>query len=230
LWWAVIRIDDEIYADFRKTFGKMKVQNLDEVSLVLCFAALRLASAVLLTPAWHRFAECVEEWSEQIQMETVLHALQKPRRSVRFVVVLCCGLREHKPVSWASSFGGAVCGADYNFGSLLRLNAAVDYSDANTAIVPRIQFLAIEIARNREGYNNHINKDTHCSLAAATKAAAAAAAAALQPADVLLQDQKASASAASASNSAAAPAPAKKWAAFASLGRAICWTREQVRR
>ena len=43
--------------------------------------------------------------------------------------------------------------ADFNFGTLLRLQANRDYEEDNTCIVPRIQFLAIEIARLREGCN-----------------------------------------------------------------------------
>lgn len=43
---------------------------------------------------------------------------------------------------------------DFNFGTLLRLNAHKSYDDPdNVTIVPRIQFFAIEIARNREGVN-----------------------------------------------------------------------------
>lgn len=45
---------------------------------------------------------------------------------------------------------------DYNFASLLRINATSDYDDKNTIIAPRIQFLAIEIARNREGCNDQL--------------------------------------------------------------------------
>jgi len=40
---------------------------------------------------------------------------------------------------------------DFNFGTLLRLNVQEEYGAENTIIVPRIQFFAIEIARNREG-------------------------------------------------------------------------------
>ena len=42
---------------------------------------------------------------------------------------------------------------DFNFGTLVRLDASQDYSEENSTIVPRIQFLAIEIARCREGCN-----------------------------------------------------------------------------
>jgi hypothetical protein len=48
---------------------------------------------------------------------------------------------------------------DYNFGTLLRLDASKDYEPDNVTVVPRIQFLAIEIARNREGANDDIGKN-----------------------------------------------------------------------
>ena len=42
---------------------------------------------------------------------------------------------------------------DYNFGTLLRLDCREGYSESNTTLVPRVQFLAIEVARNRQGLN-----------------------------------------------------------------------------
>lgn len=45
---------------------------------------------------------------------------------------------------------------DYNFATMLRLDSTDEYSESNTILVTRIQFLAIEIARNREGYNDTI--------------------------------------------------------------------------
>ena len=49
---------------------------------------------------------------------------------------------------------------DYNFGTLLRLDCKEGYSESNTTLVPRVQFLAIEIARNRHGLNMcHLGKD-----------------------------------------------------------------------
>ena len=49
---------------------------------------------------------------------------------------------------------------DYNFGTLLRLDCKDGYSEANTTLVPRVQFLAIEVARNRQGLNMcHLGKD-----------------------------------------------------------------------
>lgn len=47
---------------------------------------------------------------------------------------------------------------DHSFGTLLRLDCREDYSEANSTLVPRIQFYAIELARNREGHNNCIRE------------------------------------------------------------------------
>lgn len=47
---------------------------------------------------------------------------------------------------------------DYNMGTLLRVDATGDYNEENTTLVPRIQFFAIEIARNREGHNTIIKE------------------------------------------------------------------------
>jgi len=38
---------------------------------------------------------------------------------------------------------------DYNYATLIRLNSAKEYCESNSMIVPRVQFLAIELARNR---------------------------------------------------------------------------------
>jgi len=46
---------------------------------------------------------------------------------------------------------------DWNMGTLLRIDSSKDISDSNTTLVPRIQFLAIEVARNREGCNAKLN-------------------------------------------------------------------------
>ncbi|XP_066062433.1 protein PBDC1 isoform X3 [Chamaea fasciata] len=45
---------------------------------------------------------------------------------------------------------------DFNFGTLLRLDSRREYSEENTIFATRIQFFAIEIARNREGCNDHV--------------------------------------------------------------------------
>ncbi|CAM9766423.1 unnamed protein product [Bubo scandiacus] len=43
---------------------------------------------------------------------------------------------------------------DFNYGTLLRLDCRKDYTEENTIFATRIQFFAIEIARNREGFNS----------------------------------------------------------------------------
>lgn len=52
---------------------------------------------------------------------------------------------------------------DYSFGTLMRADAKGDYSEQNTMLVPRVQFYAIEIARNREGLNNEVKKRFKCA-------------------------------------------------------------------
>ncbi|TGZ83808.1 DUF757-domain-containing protein [Ascodesmis nigricans] len=45
---------------------------------------------------------------------------------------------------------------DYNFGTLLRRNPRDEYEEATTMFAPRMQFYAVEIARNRRGLNDWI--------------------------------------------------------------------------
>ncbi|KAL7620165.1 hypothetical protein AAE478_009158 [Parahypoxylon ruwenzoriense] len=45
---------------------------------------------------------------------------------------------------------------DYNFGTMLRTSPKVEYEKDTTIFVPRMQFYAIEIARNRAGLNDWI--------------------------------------------------------------------------
>lgn len=47
---------------------------------------------------------------------------------------------------------------DYSYGTLLRSDASKAYSEENSILVIRIQFYAIELARNREGINDIIRK------------------------------------------------------------------------
>ncbi|XP_077162141.1 protein PBDC1 isoform X1 [Paroedura picta] len=49
-------------------------------------------------------------------------------------------------------FDGVV--EDFNYGTLLRLDCSKGYTEENTLLATRIQFFAIEIARNREGCNS----------------------------------------------------------------------------
>lgn len=45
---------------------------------------------------------------------------------------------------------------DFSYGTLMRSDASVDFGPHNSVLVVRVQFLAIEIARNREGCNDEI--------------------------------------------------------------------------
>lgn len=45
---------------------------------------------------------------------------------------------------------------DYNFGAMLRANPATEYGEKETIFAVRMQFYAIEIARNRAGLNDWI--------------------------------------------------------------------------
>ncbi|XP_053639009.2 uncharacterized protein [Cherax quadricarinatus] len=45
---------------------------------------------------------------------------------------------------------------DYSFATLVRIDSEDEYSESNTILVTRIQFFCIEIARNREGFNDSI--------------------------------------------------------------------------
>ena len=47
---------------------------------------------------------------------------------------------------------------DYSFASLLRLDAALDYSEENSIIATKVQFYAVELARNREGHNQELRQ------------------------------------------------------------------------
>ncbi|KAI5858438.1 polysaccharide biosynthesis-domain-containing protein [Tricharina praecox] len=48
---------------------------------------------------------------------------------------------------------------DYNFGTLLRRTANAEYEEKTTMFAPRMQFYAVEIARNRAGLNDWIYDD-----------------------------------------------------------------------
>ncbi|KAI4956381.1 hypothetical protein J4E91_000592 [Alternaria rosae] len=45
---------------------------------------------------------------------------------------------------------------DYNFGTMLRASPKMEYSQEGTIFAVRMQFYAVEIARNREGLNDWI--------------------------------------------------------------------------
>lgn len=47
---------------------------------------------------------------------------------------------------------------DFSYGSLVRADASREFGPDNSILVIRIQFWAIEIARNREGLNDYIRE------------------------------------------------------------------------
>ncbi|KAL2040290.1 hypothetical protein N7G274_007193 [Stereocaulon virgatum] len=50
---------------------------------------------------------------------------------------------------------------DYNFGTMLRSNPKFEYGEKETIFAMRMQFYAIEIARNRAGLNDWIYEQAH---------------------------------------------------------------------
>ncbi|GIZ38958.1 Protein PBDC1 [Cercospora beticola] len=52
---------------------------------------------------------------------------------------------------------------DYNFGAMVRANPAFEYDEKGTIFAVRMQFYAIEIARNRAGLNDWIYEKAKAS-------------------------------------------------------------------
>ncbi|KAL8682643.1 MAG: hypothetical protein Q9186_001330 [Xanthomendoza sp. 1 TL-2023] len=50
---------------------------------------------------------------------------------------------------------------DYNFGTMLRANPKFEYGEKETIFAMRMQFYAIEIARNRQGLNDWVYEKAH---------------------------------------------------------------------
>ncbi|KAK3940010.1 polysaccharide biosynthesis-domain-containing protein [Diplogelasinospora grovesii] len=59
---------------------------------------------------------------------------------------------------------------DYNFGTILRKNAKEENTEHGTIFVPRMQFYAVEIARNRNGLNDWIYEKAQQERAARSSA------------------------------------------------------------
>merc|ERR1711879_611977 len=58
---------------------------------------------------------------------------------------------------------------DYNRGSLVRIDGMGPFDEVNSTLTTRIQFLAIEIARNREGVNDKMYEKLSAEKANAEK-------------------------------------------------------------
>ncbi|KAK2596829.1 hypothetical protein N8I77_012721 [Diaporthe amygdali] len=54
---------------------------------------------------------------------------------------------------------------DYSFGTMLRTSPKEEYTQHGTIFVPRMQFYAVEIARNRKGLNDWIYEKTQAEKA-----------------------------------------------------------------
>ncbi|KAM4055989.1 polysaccharide biosynthesis domain-containing protein [Hirsutella rhossiliensis] len=54
---------------------------------------------------------------------------------------------------------------DYNFGTMVRNSPKVEYEENTTIFVPRMQFYAIEIARNKNGLNDWIYEQAQVQAA-----------------------------------------------------------------
>ena len=50
---------------------------------------------------------------------------------------------------------------DFNFGTMLRANPKTEYDQEGTIFAVRMQFYAVEIARNRQGLNDWIYEKAH---------------------------------------------------------------------
>lgn len=50
---------------------------------------------------------------------------------------------------------------DFNFGAMLRASAKTDYTQEGTIFAVRMQFYAVEIARNRQGLNDWVYEQAH---------------------------------------------------------------------
>ncbi|KAK3313160.1 putative polysaccharide biosynthesis protein [Apodospora peruviana] len=58
---------------------------------------------------------------------------------------------------------------DYNFGTMLRSNPKWEYGEKETIFVPRMQFYAVEIARNKLGLNDWVYEQAQKEKAEASK-------------------------------------------------------------
>lgn len=66
---------------------------------------------------------------------------------------------EQSKADWREFCGRYKHIEDFSLGTLLRMDSSLDYSEENTMISVKIQFFAIEIARNREGFNSELRNN-----------------------------------------------------------------------
>ncbi|CAG0915568.1 unnamed protein product [Notodromas monacha] len=125
--------------------------NSADVEALWCLAAVKFselhfdiiasvdAKLLRLTPYDDIIAEHFRSWFPKLNVVKLrvqeLHDMEEKRKWNRF----CEAYKFY---------------ADFNFCTLLRVDATQGYTEENTVLVPRIQFYAIEIERNRTGAND----------------------------------------------------------------------------
>ncbi|PLB54647.1 DUF757-domain-containing protein [Aspergillus steynii IBT 23096] len=61
--------------------------------------------------------------------------------------------------NWINQYEGKI--NDFNFGTMLRSNPKFEYEQETTIFAMRMQFYAVEIARNRAGLNDWVYERSH---------------------------------------------------------------------
>jgi len=147
------KLDDEIYSDFRGTFKDLDVKRLTTEDL-------KSEGAKEVRPGLRGWDLVLKRWNHR-------RVLKGPPGLFRFLLMF----QVWRP--FCNRFEGLV--EDFNYGTLLRLDAERDYSEENsifgllvshcsssttttTFVSPatRVQFFAVEVARNREGSNDTV--------------------------------------------------------------------------
>ncbi|KAF7728591.1 polysaccharide biosynthesis domain containing protein 1 [Apophysomyces ossiformis] len=86
--------------------------------------------------------EILKDFEENFPEIDVLHLDEKHFKSPE---------AKEKWRTWINKYEKRV--NEFNFGSLIRIDARDDYTEQNTMFGVRMQFYAVEIARNRKGLN-----------------------------------------------------------------------------
>lgn len=132
--------DDWIYSKFRLRFPDLKIDEIEVDTL-----KSGTAKEVTLTKSYRVLSRMSYFFTRKRKVSNQVIFMQKWRK-------FCEEMKQLE---------------DFSFGTLLRLKAKEEYSEENTILVTRVQYLAIEIARNREGFNDFVyqtsNKQSNSS-------------------------------------------------------------------
>ncbi|KAF7366795.1 Duf757 domain-containing protein [Mycena sanguinolenta] len=142
------KLDDEIYEHTLKTFPELaendhaKLIKLDEDSMKSPEGKER----------WRAFIESLPSLLSPLRVlhnpSPPLHRPLPPLPPSPLLAYASVTIHFAPPFRYKKKI------TDYNFGSLIRTDARQEYGENNTIFVTRIQFYAIEIARNRLGLND----------------------------------------------------------------------------